>query len=339
MSSRLDPSATFDDLRLRVKYELAQAYRLSGKYEEAISVLQPIAEDKSNSELRFKALEEMSHLSRFMQDLDSAQENSSRAALLRMEDNSIPSGNGLYAVAALKRDQNDFKKAEVLFSRAIERAAEENNDHLTCCLSGDIAWMHYLNGDNTKFEAHLEDYRNLANLYGFHRELSEYWHMNYHLEQDRGNHERAFQALDTALELADNYGNVVMKLDCRMHVVQKFSDANDFEQADKVISEMERIAKDCGGVRVFVGRANIYLGDNLLAAKETAKGAERWKMGFGQVAEHGLTRSNTELLEDLFGKRKEKLFELMRSHSQLFWGWPQNVSGLASERLNELLMG
>lgn len=316
-----------------IRFELGHAYRFIARYEQALDCFMHLERNARDTAAKVRAVEEQAQLHRQMADLDAADQAQSRLAILRAEGGLKTSGYGLYCLGTLRRDQNDFETAERVYERALRQASEESDDYLACVIKGDWAWMQFLAGRNADSAHLLGQYQGLAELYGFSRELSECWHMRYHLEAEAGDWPTAYDHLDRALELANEFGNVIMQLDCMMHCVQRAIREERLAATQAIIDDMAKIeARGCG-IRVFRGRALIYQGDGLLTAQRERDALLAWKEGFDLVANFGHSRSNVELLDGLMSSRNAKLLELFARYPDQRVQWPDACSPLARERI------
>lgn len=305
-----DSTKSCQDLTDAVRFELAFALRLIGKNHEAVEHYEVLAVEAIDPLLRIRSLEEQCQLYRLMQNLPAAQEALNRANAAHIEHQLGGMGLTTYFHANIWRDLNVFDKAHELYLRAETELIELGDDHALCELYGDHAWMKYLNDEVPVALEYLEKARRLAESYGFNRELSEYWHINYHLALDGGDVLGAHESLERAYNLAVQYGNIYMQLDCLMHLVQRAVGEERMEDSFGLIRKMEEIENAGAGIVVFRGRALVYQGDGLLKAGEHGKAYHAWRTGLQLVARYGNSRSNVELLGDLLKTRKEKFASL-----------------------------
>lgn len=332
-------SKSSPDLAEAIRFELGQAHRLAGRYEQALDCYQLIEGQASNPSARVRAIEEQAQLYRHMQDLESAEAAYGRAALMRIEMDIPITGEGLYGLGSLKRDQNDFTSAERYYQRALQLATSESDDYLVCTITGDRAWMKYVSGDLENFKTLLNDYQRLAELYGFSRELAELWHMRYHLNVEEDNWPDAYACLSTAAELAKASGNIVMQLDCQMHLVQRATKEGRLPDAEQLIAEMLDIEQRGCGIRVFRGRARIYQGDGLLSAHHDREALLAWLDGFEIVAGYGHSKTSVELLEGLVADRRARFQTVAEKFPDLAGDWPQSCASPVRERIQLALCG
>ena len=181
--------------------------------------------------------------------------------------------------------------------------------------------MKYLEDDIPAARRHLEAARRLGETYGFQRELSEYWHMNYHFLIDEGKHLEAYNSLEKAFTLSMQYGNVYMQLDCLMHMVQRVVKDGEIEKTFDLIRKLEAIEQQGAGIVVFRGRSLIYQGDGLLSIGQRVKGFHAWREGFLLVARFGNSRTNVELLSDLIDPRRDQ-FKSLEAEFDEVDAWP-----------------
>jgi tetratricopeptide (TPR) repeat protein len=320
-----------------IRLELGHAYRLAARYEDALRCFADTEKHASNAAVRIRSIEEQGQLYRHMQDLPTAEAFQARAALMRVDSDQKISGHGLFCLATLRRDQNDFLSADRLYGKALSLALDECDDYLVCNIKGDMAWMKFLDGDLAASRELLGEYERLARFYNFSRELAECWHMRFHLEAEAQNWPAAYRNLDTALQLANDFGNVVMQLDCLMHKVQQAVREERVDDADAIIAEMSRI-EDCGcGIRVFRGRARIYQGDGFYTARRERDSGLAWREGFEIVALHGQSRSNVELLSNLIAERRDRFFAVLERFSDIAPEWPNACAPTVRSRIEDAL--
>ncbi|MFZ1008058.1 MAG: hypothetical protein WAN65_14550 [Candidatus Sulfotelmatobacter sp.] len=325
-----------DELVEEIRMELGQAYRLTGRNSEAIKCYQLLEEKSTNSIRQVRAVEETANLYRLMQDLDKAEVALNRATSRRMEAGLEVSSFSFYNLANIRRDQAEFAVASTFYERALAHSLDDRDDYLSCTVYGDWAWMKLLNNELDESRRLLDNYRHLAEIYGFSRELSEYWHMTYHLDVVADDWEAAYYHLDQALKLALEYGNILMQLDCMMHQVQKAVRQKAVEQTLDVIHQMESIEDRGCGIKVFRGRARIYQGDGLLEEGKERDAVIAWKQGFETVANFGHSRSNLELLSDLLVTRRERFFGLLK-HYESGSTWPEACTPVVRDRIVKAL--
>ena len=315
-----EPDLSVSEHEGRVLYEYAIALTLSGRNSEALNILNELSESNSNTHAALVADYAATRILLLMQRVDDARAALSRATERRISLDIGPVGMEEYLRGNILRDSDDFDQASEIYVRARELLTDERDIHGLCCLYGDWAWMNYLADDIEAMRSNLEQYKTLSSRYGFWREISEYWHMVFHLEIDEGRSEQAYSALDTAYELAAEYGNIYMQLDCLMHLVAREVEREDIEAALDLISEMKTLEELGAGISVFRGRALIYLGDLYLRLSQMNDAYRNWCSGFELVARFGNSRTNVELLQDYLDDRLEKFraIEVDLSYQQ----WP-----------------
>jgi len=306
----------------QIRFELAEALQLVARNKEAAALYREIAEKSKDDALRIRSLEELSYLYRDMQRLDEAMAALQSANAIRIEQGRSSGGTATYYLANLHRDRNEFAKADGLYRHAEGQFIDADDIHQLCCLYGDLAWMKFLDEDLESSKIFLKKYRNLAVTYNFGRELSEYWHIEYHLAMLEDDESSALAALDTALKLGIQHGNVYMQLDCLMHKVQGNVRQGDIDAALSYIDQMQKIEQLGAEINVFRGRALVALGDGYHAAGSEGAAVDNWCGGLEIVARFGNSRTNVELLEDLVTPRLDRLRQFERQLGRQ--PWPSN---------------
>jgi len=314
MSNKLE-----DELEFEVGIELAKSLQIVGQNDKALKVYRNIRQLDVKTLNKVRSFEEESNLLRLMQNLDESEKIIGQGFGLRVGEQIEADGVSIYYLANIERDRDHFGEASDLYTRAEGLLIDSGQIYHRCALYGDAAWMYYLDGNTQKFEEYLEKYYHIASSYNFMREISEYWHMKYHSKIDEGDKSIALSFLDRALEHSFQYGNVYMQLDCLMHKVQHSVEENDLISSVDELKKMEELEEKGAGIRVFRGRAIIYLGDLYYKRNVFAKCFYNWKVGFELVAEFGNSRTNVELLTDYVEDRKEKLHEVMTACNMSPW--------------------
>jgi tetratricopeptide (TPR) repeat protein len=325
-----------DELCGEIRFELAEALQLVARNKEAAKLYQEIAENSGDDALRTRALEELSYLYRDMQRLDDAMTALQSANAIRIEQGRAASGTATYYLANLYRDRNEFGKADNLYRHAEGQFIDADDIYQLCCLYGDFAWMKFLGEDVVASKILLEKYRSLAVTYNFGRELSEYWHIEYHLAMEEGDEARALAALGTAIKLGFQHGNVYMQLDCLMHKVQASVRQGNIDAALSQVRQMREIELLGAEINVFRGRALVALGDGYHAAECEGEAADYWCEGLEIVARFGNSRTNVELLEDLVTPRLDQLRQLEQRLGRPSWPSDHLMQQLPALRLAAL---
>jgi len=331
------PQGAVADLTDAVRFELASALKLIGRNHEALTKYEEIAKGAVDPLLRIRALEEEGQLLRLMQDLPGAKDALARANAARFEHQIGGTGLSTYFQANIRRDSNEFEAAEDLYIRAETEIIELGDDHALCELNGDYAWMRYLEDNILGAREILEKGAELARRYQFGRELSEYWHMCYHFLFDETKIDEAYDALDRAFELAVQYGNVYMQLDCLMHMVQRAVTQGRIEETFSLIRDLEAIELQGAGIVQFRGRALVYQGDGLLTIGEKSKAFDAWCEGLLLVARFGNSRTNVELLGDLVNARRD-MFKSLQAELGRSDPWPTDSVTQELPELAKLLI-
>lgn len=295
---------------VRAYYILAVAYSRIGYSDKAEIAIDNAINMCDNDLLKIKMLLEKNKIYRLQQKVtDSSLPLMQCKTVMDGLCQEINKGVYHYYLANMYRDLNDFGMAESYYNTALNELKDGNNVLMLCELYCDRAWMEYLKDD---FDIKvLYRYLNLswelARQYKFFLEYSEYYHIKYEIEHYIGNKDASYPFLEKALRFAVKYSNVYMILDCLNHLVQMHYDKRQFNKISPLIDKMRRYEQIGCGIRVFRGRAQLVYGDVLYDNKEYEKAFNEWTQGFITVALYGNSRTNVELFEDLYAKRKEDL--------------------------------
>lgn len=299
------------ELEPEILYRLATTHVLVGQHDHALLVfenaLQLVREIK-NKRLEAKILDELGKLFRMMQELDKARLPIEMSMAIRREigdDKYL--GLSIYYLGNLYRDLNHFEEAKHYYELASQMLADVGDVAALCELYSDMSWYYVLKdnlGDAAFYNQLSQD---LAQQYGFGRELSEALHILYHLEMERGNYDLAQDFVTKAYQVAKKYPNVYMILDCLMHIAQDAYHKKQYERIPSILDEMRELEEQGCGIKVFRGRTRMVFGDYYFDIGDYENAIFQWKEGLGQIALYGNSRTNIELFDDYISVRKEKL--------------------------------
>ncbi len=307
---------------VKAYYWLGNAYVRTGQNDKAHEAYEFALSQSQTDIQKVMILLDMSKMVRLQQDVNKALEPLQKCDVL-IESMKKNKGKYYYYKGNVYRDLDDIETATIYYNKAFKELINGDDNFTLCELNLDFAWLQYIRDDTDEIdikevEKYLDEGWRYAKEYQFGTEYSEFYHILYEIQNYLGDYTNAYKNLDKAIDMAYQYSNIYMILDCLNHRAQQYYHEKKFDDVSKVIQEMEEVEKSGCKIRVFRGRAKLVQADIYYDRGDYEHAIQEYFDGFLIVALYGNSRTNVELFDDLYTKkgsstlsRREKMVDCL----------------------------